>query len=101
MKVHIHKMAAREFDEAILWYEAQSEGLGDRFKKTAIGQIEKIKRNPSWFLREAEDIFKVYIPKFPYKILYTIDEERIVIWAFAHLHRRPWYWQSRLSPKKQ
>ena len=97
MKVHIHEMAAKEFDEPILWYEAQSEGLGARFKKTTLDQIEMIKRNPSWFLRETEDIFKAYIPKFPYKILYTIDKERIVIWAFVHLHRRPWYWQSRLN----
>jgi hypothetical protein len=54
MKVHIHEMAAREFDEAILWYEAQSQGLGDRFKKTILHRIEMIKKNPSWFLREKE-----------------------------------------------
>jgi plasmid stabilization system protein ParE len=97
MKVHIHEMAAREFDEAILWYEAQSEGLGDRFKKTILHRIEMIKKNPSWFLREAENIYKAYIPKFPYKILYTIDEGSLVIWAIAHLHRKPWYWQSRMN----
>jgi len=49
MTVHIHEMAAREFDEAILWYDTQSEGLGDRFKKTTLQQIENIKKNPKWF----------------------------------------------------
>ena len=97
MKVHIHEMAAREFDDAILWYDTQSEGLGNRFKKATLQQIEKIKKNPSWFLKETEEIYKAYIPKFPYKILYTIIKDGLVIWAVAHLHRRPWYWQSRVN----
>ena len=40
-------------------------------------QLKKIKQNPDWFLIEAENIYKAYIPKFPYKILYTLDKERI------------------------
>ena len=31
--------------------------------------IEKIKKNPEWFLIEVDNINKTYIPKFPYKIL--------------------------------
>ena len=57
---------------------------------------EKIKQNPDWFLIEAENIYKAYIPKFPYKILYTLDKEKIIVWAIAHMHRKPWYWQSRM-----
>ncbi len=97
MKVHIHEMAAREFDEAIQWYDLQSEGLGSRFKKTTLRAIDKIKATPNWFLKETEDLYKAYVPKFPYKILYTIEAEHIVIWAVAHLHRKPWYWQSRMN----
>lgn len=72
MKIKIHKLASKEFDEAIEWYELQSKGLGKRFKKTVISQIKKIKQNPGWFLVEAEHIYKAYIPKFPYKILFYI-----------------------------
>ncbi len=97
MKIEIHELASKEFDEAIEWYEIQSEGLGGRFKKAVTDQINKIKQNPTWFLREAEGIYKAYIPKFPYKIIFTSDESRIIIWAIAHKHRKPWYWQSRIS----
>jgi len=69
MKVKIHELATKEFDEAIEWYELQSEGLGQRFKKSVIEQINKIKRNPKWYLIEADNIHKAYIPKLPYKIL--------------------------------
>ena len=97
MKIKIHELASEEFDEAIEWYELQSKGLGKRFKRSVIEQIHKIKKNPRWFLIEADNIYKAYIPKFPYKILYTIeDDERIVVWAIAHMHRKPWYWQARM-----
>jgi mRNA-degrading endonuclease RelE of RelBE toxin-antitoxin system len=97
MKVKIHELAVAEFDEAIKWYELQSQGLGKRFEKTVIKQIKKIKKNPKWYLIEAENIYKAYVPKFPYKILYTIEDNKIiVVWAIAHMHRKPWYWQSRM-----
>jgi len=97
MKIKIHELATKEFDEAIDWYENQTKGLGKRFRKSVIDQINKIKKNPTWFLIEADDIYKAYIPKFPYKILFTLDKDSIIIWAVAHLHRKPWYWQARKS----
>ena len=36
MKISIHELAAKEFDEAIEWYENQTKGLGKRFKKSVI-----------------------------------------------------------------
>jgi len=95
VKIEINEEAAKEFDTAIEWYEKQSAGLGKRFKKVVLSQLKNIKKNPTWFLIEEENIYKVYIPKFPYKILYTIEEGCIVIWAFMHMHRRPGYWQTR------
>ncbi|WP_027354456.1 hypothetical protein, partial [Desulfosarcina sp. BuS5] len=65
-------------------------------KKSVANQLKKIKQNPDWFLIEAENIYKAYLPKFPYKILYTLDKEKIIVWAIAHMHRKPWYWQSRM-----
>ncbi len=97
MKVQIHELAAIEFDDAIKWYELQSEGLGERFKSATIRKIGKITQNPKWFTIETEDIYKAYVPKFPYKILYTVEGELIIIWAISHLHRKPWYWQSRME----
>ena len=73
----------------------QTKGLGKRFRKSVIDQINKIKKNPTWFLIEADDIYKAYIPKFPYKILFALDRDSIIIWAITHMHRKPWYWQSR------
>jgi hypothetical protein len=72
-------------------------GLRQRFKKAVIDQAGKIKKNPEWFLLEVDNIRKVYIPQFPYNLLYTIENNIIIIWAVAHIHRKPWYWQSRMK----
>ena len=95
MRIEIHELAAKEFDETIEWYDLQSDGLGERFKKAVIKQVKKVQKNPGWFLKEEENIHKAYIPKFPYKVLFTFDNRKITIWAIAHMHRKPWYWQSR------
>lgn len=97
MKISIHEFAAKELDEAIEWYDLQSSGLGKRFKKAVIEQIKKIKKHPNWFLTESNSIFKAYIPKFPYKILFTANNDEIVIWAIVHMHRKPRFWQSRIQ----
>jgi hypothetical protein len=47
--------------------------------------------------KEFDDPFKAYIPKLPYKVLFTVEKYEIIIWAIAHMHRKPWYWQSRIS----
>ncbi|NOX34721.1 MAG: hypothetical protein GXP56_13485 [Deltaproteobacteria bacterium] len=46
MKIRIHELAAKKFDDAIEWYDQQSEGLGKRFKKIVANRIEKIRNNP-------------------------------------------------------
>ena len=45
MKIDIHELTAKEFDEAIEWYELQSKGLGKQFKKSVMDQLKTIKKN--------------------------------------------------------
>ncbi len=97
LKIKIHKYATFEFEEAIQWYEFQASGLGERFKKAVIKQFNLVKENPSWYPQESKNIYKTYIPKFPYKILFTFDSKVIIIWAICHLHRMPRYWDSRIK----
>lgn len=97
MKVQLHELAASEYREAVEWYELQARGLGEKFKISFFEQVKFIRHNPEWFLKEQENIYKAFLPKFPYKILYTIEESKIITWAIAHLHREPSYWQKRLD----
>jgi len=46
MKVSIHELAAKEFDEAIEWYENQSEGLHLRKMKLPSGLLHTCTESP-------------------------------------------------------
>lgn len=96
-KIKLHEFAYHELLEAKDWYALQTENLGEVFHESIKKQVHLIKQNPSWFLLEQDNIYKAYIPKFPYKLLYSFDEKQIIIWAIAHLHRKPNYWQTRIK----
>ena len=97
LTVKIHEFAYQELQEGIAWYDLQSSGLGVKFQDEIKKQVQNISKNPSWFLVEDNGIYKAYIPKFPYKLLYSFNEELITIWALTHLHRKPNYWQERIG----
>ncbi|WP_143854013.1 type II toxin-antitoxin system RelE/ParE family toxin [Nostoc sp. 'Peltigera membranacea cyanobiont' 210A] len=46
-----------------------------------------------------EDIRRCLTRKFPYGILYTIEEDRVLILAVMHCSREPGYWKERLTEK--
>ena len=39
----------------------------------------------------------VLLNRFPYSVVYRTDDQRIVIVAVAHAHRRPAYWRGRIG----
>ena len=38
------------------------------------------------------DVRKCLLHRFPYSLLYSIEEDHILVIAVAHQHRRPYYW---------
>ncbi len=67
MKVEIHNLAVKEFDDAIDWYEMQAMGLGERFKKHVIDQVQKIKKIQPGFLLKKISFIKRLSLNFPIK----------------------------------
>jgi hypothetical protein len=95
MKIEILKIAQQEFLEAKEFYEIEQAGLGVRFEKEIKHSLLRIKQYPSAWPLESKEIRRYFVHKFPYKILYSIQKDTIVILAFAHLHRKPNYWVGR------
>jgi hypothetical protein len=42
-------------------------------------------------------IYRALVKRFPYAIYYTLETNGILIYAIAHLHRKPFYWASRIN----
>ncbi|MDP2208100.1 MAG: type II toxin-antitoxin system RelE/ParE family toxin [Bacteroidota bacterium] len=55
----------------------------------------RIAEHPQAWSVERGDVRKCLLHKFPYKLLYSIEEDHIFVLAVAHQHRRPNYWVER------
>jgi len=96
MDVLFDQLARLELEDAIEFYELEVPGLGIRFQKEIKQAIRRIREYPLAWTREKGDVRKYILHKFPYKILYSIEEGYIYIIAIAHGHRRPNYWVDRI-----
>jgi hypothetical protein len=100
MKINILKVAQIEYLEAKEFYEIERSGLGKKFEIDIKEGIEKIIKFPEAWPIERFEIRRFILHKFPYKILYSIQEDEIIVLAFAHLHRKPNYWEERVKEIK-
>jgi plasmid stabilization system protein ParE len=74
-----------------------TKALRRNFKAEVTEAARRIARYPhAWSVHRVE-IRKCLLHKFPYKVLYSVEKDHVVILAVAHQHRRPDYWLDRLD----
>ncbi|MCR4320386.1 MAG: type II toxin-antitoxin system RelE/ParE family toxin [Candidatus Brocadiaceae bacterium] len=88
-KVIVMPEAEDDLKEAFSWYEDNRTGLGHDFLLQVDAGINFIKRNPDVHPIEYKGTKKHLIKRFPYKIIYLVEEEKIVILAVIHGKRNP------------
>jgi mRNA-degrading endonuclease RelE of RelBE toxin-antitoxin system len=97
MFIEILEIARREYDEAKEFYEIEQPGVGTQFEEQIRHSLIRIQQYPQSWPSVRKEIRRYIVHKFPYKILYSIQDDKIVVLAFAHLHRRPDYWIDRMK----
>jgi len=96
MKSRFHEAARAELAEAVAYYDAKAFGLGDRLLvevKTATRYIEQY---PEIAPIIDADVRANVLVRFPYSLMYVVEEHELFILAFAHQSQRPAYWSDRL-----
>ena len=86
-----------ELDEAVQWYEAQSAELGERFLLEAVHAFGLIRRFPLAWHPLSANTRRCRLKRFPYGVIYAIEDKNILVIAIAHLHRMPGYWSERVG----
>lgn len=94
--------AVTEFLEAVRFYELQQVGLGGRFEAEVAKAVDDTLWNPeAWAILEGRTrpptVRSRRIAVFPYRIIYFLRDDDIVIVAIAHERRRPDYWKKRVK----
>ncbi|MBF2015868.1 MAG: type II toxin-antitoxin system RelE/ParE family toxin [Rivularia sp. T60_A2020_040] len=88
-----------EFDieDAFKWYEESSSGLGSEFVRAVDSCLALIGRNPFAYPKVYQEVRRVLIRRFPYGVMYVVEEDVITIIACFHVKRDPKEWQDRSS----
>jgi len=97
MTVEFLQTAAREFFDAINYYNTQAEGLGFEFAAEISRTLGRITEFPdAWTLLSARSR-RCRTSRFPYGVIYQIRGSVILIVAIQNLHRHPDSWKDRLG----
>ncbi|MEK6580767.1 MAG: type II toxin-antitoxin system RelE/ParE family toxin [Nitrospirota bacterium] len=88
-EVIIRPEAEDDLNKAFLWYEDKRRGLGYDFLLQVDAGIRFIERNPEVHQTEYKETRKHFIKRFPYKIVYFIEQQKLIILAVLHGKRNP------------
>jgi plasmid stabilization system protein ParE len=95
MRVVFTRIATQELEDAVRFYELEYVGLGRRFKEEVRKTALRVAEYPKAWTIERGEVRKCLLHKFPYKLMYSVEEDHILVIAVAHQHRKPDYWVGR------
>ena len=84
--------------EAYFWYEKQQKGLGEGFLDTLDAARETIISNPRTYrARYKKKIRSFVVDRFPYLILYIVNDNNIDVVSVFNTHKHPKSWRKRIK----
>ena len=95
MKYVFHPEALAEYSEAVQYYAEQRTEIAQAFINAIEDAIFRIREYPNRYATIDEDIQRCMTRKFPFGILYTIEQDNILILAVMHCSREAGYWKNR------
>jgi toxin ParE1/3/4 len=88
------KTEAREdIIDAFLWHEDQLEGLGQEFLLELESGFDHLLARPFAFQTVYRDYRHLPLDRFPYVVIFTADDESLVVYRVFHTSRSPEHWQ--------
>jgi len=84
-RIVIEPRALADIQQGIDYYEERLAGLGKRFSKTVDLYITVLSNNPYYQIRY-KDYRGIPTGKFPYLIVYFVDEQKETVYIMAVFH---------------
>ena len=80
--------------EATAWYlEEGSVETGFRFSRAVDRTLELLAANPHTWQELRPGIRRALVREFPYALLYSVEDERVEVFAVMHQRRHPDHWE--------
>jgi plasmid stabilization system protein ParE len=97
MNVRYLTAAEAEFQEAIDHYNQQRPGLGFEFSDEVKDAVARINNYPLAWTPLSKRTRRAQVHRFPYRIIYEVRDDLIIIVAIQHHRRKPFNWRQRLT----
>ena len=91
MNLRFLDSAEEEMTEAARMYEDQAVGLGERFLDEVEGCVDLLRDRP-YIGRRVGQFRSFPLRKFPFALIYALEDGDLVVVAVSHHRRRPGYW---------
>ena len=99
MRYEFHLETLAEYLKATLFYRDRQPGLDVRFVAAVEQTMDRILDIPGRWPLLREDVRRCLTHVFPYRILYPIEKDYILILAIMYCSRKPDYWKHRHKHK--
>ncbi len=93
MKVQFTDIAQQEYLDAIDYYNSQRDGLGYEFAIEIDDGIQNIRRYASAWQQLSTRIRRYLIKRFPFGIIYSSEDNTIIVLSIMNLHQKPKNWK--------
>ena len=94
--VRFRREAERDVAEARDWYEDRSPGLGGQFVDEVDAAVQRLRENPRGYQVVYRGARRILLRRFPYKLVYVVRKDDIVVVACSHGARDPQHWIGRV-----
>src|SRR5258706_14741619 len=89
------RLAEEDIEGAYSWYEGQRPGLGDEFLDAVRSASLRARSNPLAYAKIKAELRHVRLDRFPYNLIFKIEENAIHVIACMHAHRDHSEWAQR------
>ncbi|AGC77821.1 ParE-like toxin of type II ParDE toxin-antitoxin system [Nonlabens dokdonensis] len=87
--LEIKEEARLQITDVFHYYESKRLGLGDLFLNHLENYFKRIIENPEHFPEKRKPYREAYLKRFPFLVIYTIEETKIIIYAVFNTSRNP------------
>ncbi|HEX4996868.1 MAG TPA: type II toxin-antitoxin system RelE/ParE family toxin [Terriglobia bacterium] len=95
MKARLTPEADLDAQSAIRWYDERSRELGDDFLRKVNECIISVEKTPEKYPVVHREMRRALVARFPYAVIYEIENTEIIIYAIYHCARNPEIWKRR------
>ena len=94
-RLTVRPEAELDIEEQYTTYESKRAGLGQDFILCVEEALDKLLRNPLIYRKFHKDLRRVPIRRFPFRVMYVVREQQIIVTAVFHVRKDPTIWDAR------